>query len=57
MKRFFSILFFLLSVVFVPVLAQNNMIDGVVWIVGDEVILKSEVEEQRIRMQYEGTRM
>ncbi len=37
--------------------AQNNMIDGVVWIVGDEVILKSDVEEQRIRMQYEGTRM
>lgn len=33
---------------------QNNIIDEVIWIVGDESILKSEVEEQRIRAQYEG---
>ncbi|HQB29003.1 MAG TPA: peptidylprolyl isomerase, partial [Paludibacter sp.] len=32
----------------------NNIIDEVIWIVGDESILKSEVEEQRIRAQYEG---
>lgn len=56
MKRFCFLILFLLPVV-VTIVAQNNMIDGVVWIVGDEVILKSEVEEQRIRMQYEGTRM
>lgn len=34
--------------------AQKNVIDGVIWIVGDEAILKSEVEEERLRMQYEG---
>jgi peptidyl-prolyl cis-trans isomerase SurA len=35
--------------------AQNNVIDEVVWIVGDEAILRSEVEEERLRAQYEGT--
>lgn len=36
------------------VMAQNNLIDGVIWIVGDEAILRSEVEEERLRAQYEG---
>ncbi len=35
--------------------AQTNIIDEVIWIVGDEAILRSEVEEQRLRAQYEGT--
>ncbi|MBR5328376.1 MAG: peptidylprolyl isomerase [Paludibacteraceae bacterium] len=35
--------------------AQDNVIDEVVWIVGEEAILKSEVEEERLRAQYEGT--
>ncbi|MFA6871131.1 MAG: peptidylprolyl isomerase [Bacteroidaceae bacterium] len=35
-------------------MAQNNVIDEVVWVVGDKAILKSEVEEARIRAQYEG---
>jgi peptidyl-prolyl cis-trans isomerase SurA len=52
MKRFFLlssvILFSLLSI------AQNAVIDQVVWIVGDEAILRSEIEEQRLRAQYEG---
>ncbi len=33
----------------------SNVIDEVVWVVGDDAILKSEVEEQKARMQYEGT--
>ncbi|MEG1643086.1 MAG: peptidylprolyl isomerase [Bacteroidales bacterium] len=33
--------------------AQDNVIDEVVWIVGDEVILKSQVEEQYRNMQYD----
>ena len=33
--------------------AQSNIIDGVIWIVGDEAILKSDVENQRLRAQYE----
>ncbi len=35
--------------------AQNNIIDEVIWIIGDEAILKSEVEHYRIRAQFEGT--
>ena len=34
--------------------AQDNIIDEVIWIVGDEAILRSEVEEERLRAQYEG---
>ena len=36
------------------VVAQDNIIDEVIWIVGDEAILRSEVEEERLRAQYEG---
>ena len=36
-------------------MAQDNVIDEVVWIVGEEAILRSEVEEERLRAQYEGT--
>lgn len=35
---------------------QDNVIDEVVWVVGDEAILKSEVEEARMSAQYEGRR-
>lgn len=34
--------------------AQDNIIDEVIWVVGDEAILRSEVEEERLRAQYEG---
>ena len=33
--------------------AQDNVIDQVVWVVGDEAILKSEVEEARLNALYE----
>lgn len=39
------------------IVAQNSIIDEVVWIVGDEAILRSEVEEQRLRAQYEGVEL
>ena len=35
-------------------MAQDNVIDEVIWIVGEEAILRSEVEEERLRAQYEG---
>ncbi len=38
----------------VPLAAQNGIIDEVIWIVGDDAILRSEVEEERLRAQYEG---
>lgn len=34
--------------------AQDNVIDEVVWVVGDEAILKSDVENERLNAQYEG---
>ncbi|MFZ4455096.1 MAG: peptidylprolyl isomerase [Bacteroidales bacterium] len=37
--------------------AQDNTVDEVVWVVGDEAILKSQIEEQRMRMTYEGERI
>ncbi len=39
---------------YITVCAQNNIIDEVVWVVGDEAILKSEVEEARMSALYEG---
>lgn len=36
-------------------LEERKMIDGVVWVVGDEAILRSEVEQERMRAEYEGT--
>lgn len=35
--------------------SKPNIIDEVIWIVGDEAILRSEVEQERLRAQYEGT--
>ena len=36
------------------IIAQDNVIDEVIWIVGEEAVLRSEVEEERLRAQYEG---
>lgn len=38
----------------VSVYGQDNVIDEVVWVVGDEAILKSDVESERLNAQYEG---
>ncbi|MDR0573656.1 MAG: peptidylprolyl isomerase [Tannerella sp.] len=38
------------------VVAQKNIIDEVIWVVGDEAILRSDVENQRLYMQNEGVR-
>ena len=35
---------------------QKNVIDEIVWVVGDETILLSDIESQRIYMQNEGQR-
>ena len=35
------------------VYAQDNIIDEVVWVVGDEAIFKSDVENERLHAQYE----
>ena len=41
----------------VSVYGQDNVIDEVVWVVGDEAILKSDVENERLNAQYEGRRI
>ena len=46
----------LVALIAIQLKAQDNVIDEVVWVVGDEAILKSEVEQERIRAQYEGRR-
>ena len=38
----------------ISVYGQDNIIDEVVWVVGNEAILKSEVEEARMSALYEG---
>ena len=42
----------------IQALAQtdNNVVDEVIWVVGDQAILKSDVEAERIRAQYEGVK-
>ena len=35
---------------------QDNVVDEIVWVVGDEAILRSDVETQRLYMQNEGQR-
>jgi len=35
---------------------ENNVVDEVIWVVGDQAILKSDVEAERIRAQYEGVK-
>lgn len=52
MMRKSSIILLLLA--WMTVHAQG-VIDEVIWVVGDEAILRSEVEEERLRAQYEGT--
>ena len=47
----------ILSVVPVKSWAQKNVIDEVIWIVGDEVILRSDVEKQRLQALASGTRI
>ena len=58
MKKFvnfrFVVLFALVMLANVVAYGQDNVIDEVVWVVGDEAILKSEVEEARLSALYEG---
>ncbi len=50
--RLYALVFMLIAAV--TVYGQDNVIDEVVWVVGDEAILKSDVENERLNAQYEG---
>ena len=49
-----SILWIVLLVALCAQAQTSGVIDEVIWVVGDEAILRSEVEEERLRAQYEG---
>ena len=53
MKQFFFLCIAIWAGIW-PVQAQDNVIDGVIWVVGDEAILRSEVENMRLQMQLGG---
>ena len=46
--------FSLIVMLLLSLMAKGQVIDEVIWVVGDEAILRSEVEEERLRAQYEG---
>ena len=48
-----TLLCFLMSIVALVVSAQNNVAEEVAWVVGDEPIFKSDIEEQYQQMLYE----
>lgn len=60
MKKFINFRFIVLSALAllanVATYGQDNVIDEVVWVVGDEAILKSDVEEARLAALQEGRR-
>jgi peptidyl-prolyl cis-trans isomerase SurA len=55
MKRV-CVVFFLVCCSLI-VVAQENVIDEIIWVVGDDAILRSDVEKQRLFMQNEGQRL
>ena len=54
MKKIILSLLFLLSIAPFKMLAQKNIVDEVIWVVGDESLLRSEIEKQRIDAQNYG---
>jgi peptidyl-prolyl cis-trans isomerase SurA len=55
MKKFYVL--FVLVCCPLCMIAQDNVIDEIVWVVGDDAILRSDIETQRLYMQNEGQRM
>lgn len=56
MQRILYIICLLVGMAF-SLHAQDNVIDEVLWIIGDDAIMKSDIENQRIRMAAEGTEL
>ncbi|HOD25806.1 MAG TPA: peptidylprolyl isomerase [Bacteroidales bacterium] len=54
MKQFIYLIALMLAFASQSLHAQNNIVDEIVWIVGDEAILKSEVEAYRLQALQEG---
>jgi len=56
-KIFFSILCLIAFAGQIVLQAQDNIVDEVIWIIGDDAILRSDVENMRLEMQVEGQRI
>ena len=59
-RKFYVVFILLLSLIANPAITvaqEGNTIDEVIWVVGDEAILRSQVEEERSRMLYSGERL
>jgi len=54
MKKFFVMFF--LSCLSCTLMAQDNVVDEIVWVVGDDAILRSDIETKRLDMQINGIR-
>ena len=54
MKKILAVFF--LTCLSCAVMAQENVIDEIVWVVGDDAILRSDVDSQRLYLQNEGQR-
>lgn len=54
MKKILTVFF--LACCSCAVMAQENVVDEIVWVVGDDAILRSDIETQRLYMQNEGQR-
>ena len=54
MKKIIFSLLLLLSITPVKMLAQKNIVDEVIWVIGDESVLRSDVEKERLDAQYNG---
>ena len=55
MKKILSVFFLACCSCFT--MAQDNVIDEIVWVVGDDAILLSDIEQQRLYLQNEGQRL
>ena len=55
MKKILTVFF--LACLSCAAMAQDNVIDEIVWVVGDDAILRSDVESQRLYLQNEGQRL
>lgn len=53
MKKILTV-FFLACFSCVVMAQEDNVIDEIVWVVGDDAILRSDIENQRLSLQYEG---
>jgi len=57
MKKILNLLLFVFCVCSAMAQSQSNVIDEVVWVVGDDAILLSDIENYRLMMQSEGARL